>query len=552
MMGNVRNSSVPSDTGELPVKAKAFAEQRIRQFFLHKRAWISLLMGLVLLLQIQSWWRPTPDVAAYLSIARSLAAGDGPLRFGSHHLLYQPAFPFLISPLFRLSHEPFLLLSIFQVILAALTLFALWRWARTYYGAGAIVVVALTCANVCFLNFTRSILTEIPSMLLLLLAGLAIRHTLQPGLSRKQFAGRSAACAVVVLAACMMRYVSFCLIPGLLLAAAVAFWQKRRPIGRMLVLAGLTGLPTISAMLCWIIRDKGYANSSEQTNVAYLLTTKLGIVARLIESIRMRTSVFGRLAIPGMDSTYGSYGEWLNPIMLLYLPVFLLVVWGWWKLLRRTGDVLIAAMPFYFLVYLAWPDDSGVRFFVPIIPMMWMCLWRLMAANRTWRYSVALGLIVMHLCVSLAMQTKYHFQEGSEYRRLWPELVELKPALMPYRHALALRGMKRNDPQWWLSFLLDRPVHRVLPGATPPDWMQAVVQPVGMDIPQGFVAGTTYGDLQVLTRSNSGSTPASSPLADPLPLSRFLRSSPVDVDPAMQLPIGGKKRTGEKRGRDSI
>lgn len=64
--------------------------------------WISLgLLGLLLLSATRGVWTLDPDAAAYVSLGRSMATGEGYLLFGEPHAKYPPGLPGLLALLIR-------------------------------------------------------------------------------------------------------------------------------------------------------------------------------------------------------------------------------------------------------------------------------------------------------------------------------------------------------------------------------------------------------------------------------------------------------------------
>ena len=99
--------------------------------------WLTLF-AVVLGLQIGPLWYASPDGAAYVSIARSIAAGGPVARLGNPQLGFPLGYPLLISPAFLTGPRPFLLLSIVHWVLAVIFMLGVHRWLRRRLGAGAV------------------------------------------------------------------------------------------------------------------------------------------------------------------------------------------------------------------------------------------------------------------------------------------------------------------------------------------------------------------------------------------------------------------------------
>ena len=89
------------------------------------------LAALLLAVQIGPWYYSQRDAAAYFSIARHLAHGDGLRSMGSPVLWFPPGYPLLLSPLFCLRDLPLLEISVVHWLLAVGFLWGTYRWARS-------------------------------------------------------------------------------------------------------------------------------------------------------------------------------------------------------------------------------------------------------------------------------------------------------------------------------------------------------------------------------------------------------------------------------------
>ena len=94
-----------------------------------------------------------------------------------------------------------------------------------------------------------------------------------------------------------------------------------------------------------------------------------------VEGLRIRISEVGRLSVPGMFGAYGRYGDWLNPSMIVYLPLFGLLALGWRRLAQQDADVLVLTFPLYFLLHVCWPSNQSGRYLAPMLPLLLTCLW---------------------------------------------------------------------------------------------------------------------------------------------------------------------------------
>ena len=70
--------------------------------------------------------------------------------------------------------------------------------------------------------------------------------------------------------------------------------------------------------------------------------------AQCLEGLRVRVSEVGRLTVPGMFSSYGRGGDWRDPNLLVYGPLFVVLWVGWWRVVRRQPDAYVLTFPLYF------------------------------------------------------------------------------------------------------------------------------------------------------------------------------------------------------------
>ena len=97
-----------------------------------------------------------------------------------------------------------------------------------------------------------------------------------------------------------------------------------------------------------------YLNSIEARRNAALITGYWPWLALVISDI-------GRITVPGMFKSYGYVGWWWDVNMLLYVPVFGLLLYGYFRWVRRGPDPLAWSLPFYFavLTYFRWESVRG-------------------------------------------------------------------------------------------------------------------------------------------------------------------------------------------------
>jgi len=311
------------------------------------RLGLTLAVILLLAMQIRDWWNPTTDAVSYFSIARSVWSGRGLTNLGDRRLHFAPGYPLLICPLFLLPH-PFLWLSIARCVFALAALVAVYRWVREMLSEyAAVFVTAATACNISFWYYYRTPLSDLPMMLWMFWAALAARRALAAR-AAAGVTGWCAGAAVLVAAASATRQAALAVGVG---AAAVAVHEavaRRVSWRRALLTAAATLLPAALGLAALAYYDGAMAGSDlNQTYVTKLQSALAAPLAQIAVGLHLRVADVGRLLIPGTWSSYARPGQWLDPNMLVDLPLVMLVAAGWWKLACRARDPLLWSMPLY-------------------------------------------------------------------------------------------------------------------------------------------------------------------------------------------------------------
>ncbi len=114
------------------------------------------------LLSVMPIWRPTPDSALYLSLARSLADGDGYLFNGKFHGIVTPGLPMILAALRLACGECFWVFNLFISLCALGTLWLIYVVIRRLAGSGlALAVVLMTAFSYTFYLAAHKIITDI-------------------------------------------------------------------------------------------------------------------------------------------------------------------------------------------------------------------------------------------------------------------------------------------------------------------------------------------------------------------------------------------------------
>ncbi|HEV3146881.1 MAG TPA: hypothetical protein VGZ47_23540 [Gemmataceae bacterium] len=467
--------------------------------------WIWLAgFGFALLL-VSPFWFPTPDSVSYLSISRSLGFYGEPRNLGSPHPMYSIGYPALIVPLVRWSpSNPFFLLSLFHAILAIGLLFAVRKWASGLDEIPAALVANLTLANAVVLAIFRRDLSEVAFMPLLMMAVItlqAIRDKLpNPGGKRLLFAAALLFLLVIVRPTGMLFAAGFALVLARSVVQRQIRWAKAI---RLFVF--VTG-PALLALASLMVFEQITAGRSQEiSNFDMLLNHRLveadeNLAQRFLEGLRIRISEVGRLTVPGMFGAFASRGNWRDWNLLVYVPVFALVCLGWWKSLGRQTDVLVLTFPFYFLLHAYWPWDQAGRYFAPLLPMLFMCLWHGLHFLRGQRLRLFQILLVLHLAVSLGFWVVREVPRGLQNQRDWPALQALAE-IIPTDVQPAMASSDNTDAGLILAWMLDRPVVQVGHGEALPKQVHWLLLLENETPPPGFALRGRKGRFQLLERN---------------------------------------------------
>ncbi|MBI4573115.1 MAG: hypothetical protein HY713_07485 [candidate division NC10 bacterium] len=465
------------------------------------------MLGLVALAvlaatQINPWWRAGPDSAAYLSIARSLASGEGLARFGSPNSFYAPGYSVLVAPLFWISVRPFLAISTMNWVTTLLLAIGVYRWIRRLLPDQAVLVAGLVMVNVAVLEARLSTLSELTFMTLLFWSAEPLALAVYGSGRRLWAAGALATVIVAILTA--VRY------PGALLLASL--WillvglAVRRSISWVRAAALVVGvsLPVIALATAMIAHDQAMAEKAGNPRLTYTRYFRRAAESashQMLEGLRLRISEVGRLIVPGMYKSYARKGQWLNINMLIYLPAFTAVLLGWWRMVRFRMDPVLWLFPFYLGLYIVWPYDQATRYMMPLLPLLWMCVLTVLRAWRRVRKGlpgVVAGLLAAHFVVATVYWVPW-LRDARAQDANWVVVDEFAAVVGPKEPSGAFVG-NPGPMQWMFALAVDRlwpaydAIERVPPGGR---WV--IVSALTPPLP-GYVVRREVGQFRLLER----------------------------------------------------
>ncbi len=393
--------------------------------------WLSIV-GFYLLC-FNGLWRITLDSGLYLSIARSIARGEGYVYHGEPHRLVYPGLPYLLAGLMKLSEKHAIALADLLMLVSALLMLALcYRMFKLVVRPGAAVVATVfTAVNLVILDLTFSILTDMPFLLgtVMVLAGGALcdvltaprlDETAQPPSPRERKLGFVLLPAGLLLCA-VMRPTFYTLAGCAILASLFSAMRLRR--WRFLLIA--VALTAFIGLIYLVVshadpRRSQAAQDIYEEAVSWQIQhaySDPGILARNAWAI-----VSPELPVAFFAFNWGDYG---NPI-----PVALLAVAVFWILRRWPMAILwiCATIATHFVV------EPKPRYMAVIVPFLGIAWWE--AAVRVerkihWRLANTLTITVFCLMipnavrdVAVVWRENYarpfmtHYREGA-YEAVW-------------------------------------------------------------------------------------------------------------------------------------
>jgi hypothetical protein len=461
------------------------------------------LLGLVALfaVQVSPDWYTTPDSVRYLSIARHIAAGTGIADLDNAAPCFPPGYPLLVSPGFALSARPFLAIAAMHVGLAFVLAWATWAWTRRRLGAGAPWVTALVLVNASLWYHFRRPLSEL-AFLTAAMSAVELLHALRESVPRARRNGLRIAGAAALLAALpLIREVGVVFAIGFVVVSLLDARDGRLPRTTPLPLVATLaacGFVTTALFLAYDFWAAQSGATPAAIHLSSLLEPPVGQARWTAEAVLYRIGELARLLVPG-----GLHNRplraWLDPRMVIYAPIALLVLAGWWPLAKRR-DVLAVTAPCYVAIYLVWGFEAGTRYMLPLLPLVAGSFWCALAFLGRARTPAFAALIAIHLAVSLYGWRAYDAPLARRCAASWPTVAALARSLPP--GARVSTSPDVSECVWsMLAFVLDRGVASdpaPWPSAKSTEWR---VEPAGGPTAIGADVVTEVGGYRVLRRS---------------------------------------------------
>jgi hypothetical protein len=479
-------------------------------FWTRAAPWLLLAWAALALLQIVTpLWYPTPDACCYLSIARSLAGGGPPTNLGSRNLIFGIGYPLVISPAFVLEASPFLLVSAINAGLAGMYLAAVVFWTRRRAEAAAWPVALIAVGNAIVLAMFRRALSEAAFMAVLMWFVVLLPRF--PGPVRFRDLPASAG---LLFALVLIRPTGIVFAAGWALLLALQVRAGSLGLRRAVLAAAVVILPATTALMAGFGYSSAmmahehaftWSNLDVFTHSARSPATEVAggsVWLQCVEGLRVRINEVGRLTVPGMFGSYGRAGDWRDVNLFVYVPLFGLLWFGWWKSVREQPDAYLLAFPLYFVLHVYWPFDQAGRYFAPLVPLLLVCFWRALAPCAGWRLPAFRVLVIAHIAVALGHWLVLDRPRALRDAGHWAAVARLTEPIEDAGGTV--QTAPGLDPvHLQLQFLLDRPVVTHPAGTPVPRDVRWLVLPAGTGPRDGFVPALTAGPYQLLRRTES-------------------------------------------------
>lgn len=477
--------------------------------------WLALFAGL-LCTQIGPWFYAERDSCAYLSAARSLAH-DGTLeslgRPGSGGIT---TYPLLIWPAYLFGDRPFVAVGVLQVLLAIVAMYGAYLWAGRVLPEMQVMLTGLSFVNAMFLLHLRRPLKEV-AVLAFLIWTVNVLHLAYTASDRRRAGVWGFVGSILLAATVSLRFATCVFAVAFVGLAGWTAWrerERRRPL--VTALGTFLGPGLLLAAGLWV------RGGSVVDAVRMKIAASLGFAARqetgtLLDGMRRELGEIVRITVPGMFKAYSNEGHWLHPFGLATLATALMLVVGWWYLVRvrRVRDVFLLGLPLYMAAYMAWPYDQGARFMVVMLPAACACVWMgFVVPLRLPVPTIALS-FCCHAGVALGYWYYVDLPRAIEQDAQWSQVETLADGLPEHPD-----GVTAVDVDWQLVCMLqlefDRSVQLTRTPEAVSDESRWLIVPADGPAPARFRLVTETADYRLLERDE---TPPATIAVDDVPTS---------------------------------
>jgi 4-amino-4-deoxy-L-arabinose transferase-like glycosyltransferase len=334
-----------------------------------------LLLSAIYLSTLDNFWKPAWDSAIYISLGKSIAAGNGYHYMGLPHAKYPFILPLILSPVIGLFGLNFLLMRLIIIICAVGSLYLTYLLFKKFTDEGtALSILCLTGFSYTLLHASTWILSEVPYLFFSLCALYSMTSYSE---ERKWLTQTGLISSLLVVTAIFTRMIGISLFIAFIghtllsrnLKMPFAFTLKKT-----LFMSALILLP-----LClWFYR--GYCinkNIPFQPEYRGVLSYEREFFLKEPDSTHSETPSLEDLVRRIINNT-GIYIRGITAIIIEKAPfkqvrpfIALLFLYGycWCFIKRRT--VLEYYLCFYLVICsLWWFNQQPQRFLTPVIPLI--------------------------------------------------------------------------------------------------------------------------------------------------------------------------------------
>jgi hypothetical protein len=338
----------------------------------------------------------------------------------------------------------------------------------------------------------------------------------------------------------LMRYGAVAVVPGFAVGALLL--ARRGAFGwtRALAMSGAIGASGALTLAAWLYYDKHWGGGGEyverfesvysgraQTAADRAVVqrdsrstpaarepilstiTAMGscVPERLCAALRrfllgtlFRINDIGCLTVPGLWKSSISVDSMLTPAMLVFLALFGIVGFGWWRVVRTKFDLLAFTLPAYFLLYVHWVcDQPGGRFMLPMLPIIAACAWHGIAPLVR-RPAAVFGLVVLaHLGQAGVYWLLIDAPRAYHAHRNWPLVKRLSENMRERAGEVAIGDSVLHGAEGlWLELGWNYRLKELEPVPNPK--VAWIVEQAGREPRSGFSVRYVDGPLQLLGR----------------------------------------------------
>jgi hypothetical protein len=204
---------------------------------------------------VHPWYDAINDASMYISLARSLLAGDGYTYLGQPHIIRPPGFSLLIAPVIAWAGVDFHVLNAFVSLIGALGVVLLFVFQRPRLGWGLALLTAVAVwLNPGYQRLGNSIMADVPGTTLLLAVLLLDRWA-----ARSPSWRRDLALGLAVGVSAYVRSLLILLVPAIAVSRILLALGERRPWRRTASILAIRLVPfacaAVLVVLPWKVRD---------------------------------------------------------------------------------------------------------------------------------------------------------------------------------------------------------------------------------------------------------------------------------------------------------